>query len=208
MILKRLVLIGAGGHSKSIIDSLGNEFDFIGYVDENKTGFFYGKPIFGQKISDVPNYESCVFFVSIGDNRVRTIWYERILSLGLSTVNIIDKSAYISPTASIGNGNFIGKNAVINADSIIGNNNIINTRALVEHECVVGNNIHLSTGAILNGNVKVEDGAFLGSMSVCIGQLTIGKGTIIGAGGVVTSNVPSNVTAVGVPVKIIKEHRE
>lgn len=202
--MKKLVLIGAGGHSRSVADCLPPEYELIGYVDENKKGMHNGLPIFGRRIEDVPNYQNCVYFVSIGDNAIRKIWFEKVTAMGLERINIIDRTAIISPAARLGVGNFIGKYAVINAGSVIGDDNVINTRALVEHECVIGDHVHLSTGAVINGNVTVGDGAFLGSMSVCIGQLSVGESAVIGAGGVVIGDVPPRVTAVGVPVRIIR----
>lgn len=205
--MKKLVLIGAGGHSKSVIDSLPNDVNLIGYIDEYKKGTFFGKPIFGNSFENVPEYRDCYYFVTIGDNGIREMWFEKILDLGLNTINIIDDTALVSRSSKIGKGNFIGKYAIINSDSEIGDNNIINTRSLIEHECKLGNNIHLSTGAVVNGNVEICNNVFLGSMSVCIGQLKVGKNSIVGAGGVVISDIPENVTAVGVPVRVIKEYK-
>lgn len=206
--MKKLILIGAGGHSKSVADALSSEYTIYGFIDENKSGMHMGKPILGKTIEEVPNYRDFYYFVSIGGNGFRRSWFEKIKSLGLQTINIIDPTACIAKTARLGIGNFIGKYAIINADSVIGDNNVINTRALVEHECVVGSNVHLSTGSVINGNVIVNDGVFLGSMAVCNGQLSIGANSIIGSGSVVIRDVDPNVTVVGVPAHVIKRKEE
>lgn len=206
--MKKIVFIGAGGHSKSVADALAPGYELIGYVDEFKEGSFCSRPIFGHCIEDVPDFRSCAYFVTIGDNGFRRMWFERVKALGLETINIIDPTACISKDVRMGTGNFVGKYAIINADAVLGDDNIINTRALVEHECHVGDHIHLSTGAMINGDVTVCDGAFLGTSSTCIGQLKIGENTVVGAGGVVIGDLPANVTAVGVPVKIIKRRSE
>lgn len=206
--MKKLILVGAGGHSKSILASLSSEYCFQGYIDENKVGTYFSKPIFGNRLDDIPDFKNHYYFISIGDNGFRKLWFERINELGLNLINVIDTTAYVSPTATLGIGNFIGKFAILNTDSRIGDNNIINTHAIVEHECIIGNHVHLSTGAVINGNVIIEDSVFLGSMSVCIGNLCVGEGTTIGAGSVVLKNVESDVTAVGVPAFVIKRHGE
>lgn len=202
--MKGIVFIGAGGHSKSVKDSLSEDFELLGFLDENKRGTFNNYPIFGNKIEDVPDYKNAYYFVTIGDNRYRKKWFELINRYGLKTINIIDKTAIVSADATIGNGNFIGKYAVINAGAFIGDNNIINTKALVEHECIVGSHTHLSTNSTINGNVIVDDEVFMGSTAVCIGQQHIAKGAVIGAGSVIINDVEAYTTVVGIPGKIIK----
>ena len=200
-----IILIGAGGHSKSVTDAIDDsEYKLCGFIDRNKKGMHLGVPIWGTEVEDVPNYETFSYFVSIGDVGYRKMWFEKIVNKGLNVINIIDKSAIVSTSAKIGIGNFIGKMAILNADVEIGDNNIINTKALVEHECKIGSHTHLSTNSVINGNVVVEDSVFLGSSAVCNGQLRIGEGAIIGSGSVVVSDIPPMVTVVGVPARVIK----
>ena len=126
--MKKLILIGAGGHAKSVADSIDTlKYELCGFIDSNKKGTHLGLPIFGAKLEDIPNYEEYSYFVSIGDVGYRKLWFDRIRERGLRIINIVDSSAVISASAKIGIGNFIGKMAVINADAEIGNNNIINT---------------------------------------------------------------------------------
>ncbi len=204
--MERIILIGSGGHAKSVIDSVSDdEFEVCGFIDEFYTGERIGKKILGHAISDIPNYTEYKYFIAMGNIPARKRWYEELQRLNLQTVNIIDKTAVISNTAKIGNGNFIGKYAIINADAKIGDNNIINTKALIEHECVVGSHTHLSTNSAINGNVVVEDCVFLGSCAVCKEQIKIGKGAVIGAGSVVIRDVNANKVLVGVPCHAIKD---
>lgn len=203
--MDKLIMIGAGGHSKSVADSVRpDQYELCGFIDENKVGMHIGLPIYGKAITDVPDYKNYVYFVSIGDVGFRKMWYKRIKEYGLSVVNIIDPTALISTSAKIGEGNFIGKFAIINADSIIGNNNVINTKALIEHECFIGNHTHISTNSTINGNVIVHDSVFLGSTAVCNGQLEIGEHAVIGSGTVIIKNVEPYTTVVGVPGRIVK----
>lgn len=203
--MKKLILIGAGGHAKSVADSINkSEYELCGFIDSNKKGIHMGLPIFGTELEDIPNYEEYNYFVSIGDVGYRKLWFDKLRERRLSIINIIDSSAIISASAKMGIGNFIGKMAVINADAEIGNNNVINTKALIEHECKVGDHNHLSTNSVINGNVIVGNSVFLGSSSVCNGQLKIGSNAIIGSGSVIIEDVPENVTVVGVPARVIK----
>lgn len=203
--MKNLIFIGAGGHAKSVADSINKlEYELCGFIDSNKKGTHMGLPIWGAELEDIPNYEEYSYFVSIGDVGYRKQWFDRLRERRLSIINIIDSSAIISASAKMGIGNFIGKMAVINADAEIGNNNVINTKALIEHECKVGDHNHLSTNSVINGNVIVGNSVFLGSSSVCNGQLKIGSNAIIGSGSVIIKDIPEKVTVVGVPARVIK----
>lgn len=203
--MEKLILIGAGGHAESIIDSLDSmQYKLVGFVDSSKTGFHLGFPILSNEITNIPLYQSYVYFVSIGDIYHRKLWYKKLVDLRLPIINIIDKTALISKSATIGVGNFIGKFAIVNAGAKIGNNNVINTKALIEHECRVGSHTHISTNSTINGDVIVEDSVFFGSSAVCNGQLKIGSHSIIGSGSVVIKDVEAWTTVVGVPARIVR----
>lgn len=203
--MRKIILIGAGGHAKSVADSLDKtKYQLFGFIDGNKAGTHLGLKIFGSQIEDIPDYKEYSYFVSIGNVLYRKQWFEKIIEKGLNIINIIDSSAIIADGVRMGVGNFVGKMAIINADAEIGNNNVINTRALVEHECKVGSHNHLSTNSVINGNVIVGDSVFMGSSSVCNGQLKIGSGAIIGSGSVIIKDVSEAVTVVGVPARVIK----
>ena len=203
--MERLIMIGAGGHAESVADSLDmDQYELVGFIDGAKTGTHMGLPVLGKDITDTPDYRDYVYFVAIGNSHYRKLWFEKLRDLQLPVINIIDKTALISKSASIGIGNFVGKLAIINAGSTVGDNNIINTKALVEHECRIGNHTHLATNSAINGDVIVGDSVLLGSTAVCNGQLTIGDHAIIGAGSVVLGDVEPWTTVVGAPARVVK----
>jgi serine O-acetyltransferase len=50
---------------------------------------------------------------------------------------------------------------------------------------------------------KLGNNVYVGAGAKIIGEITIGNNVKIGANAVVTKDLPSNVTAVGIPAKII-----
>lgn len=204
---KNVILIGAGGHAKSIIDSIDkNEYNIVGFIDDiKKRGSKHLEyPILSNSIEEIKNPELYCFFISIGNNYCRKKWFDSLKKYDLNLINVIDRSAIVSENASIGEGCFIGKMAIVNSMSKIGDNCIINTKALVEHGCFIDDHVTISTNAVVNGDVHVGEGSTIYSSSVVIGQKSIGKWSIIGAGSVVINDIPDSVVAVGVPSKIIK----
>lgn len=205
--MEKLILIGAGGYAKSVIDSVDYyNYELVGFIDEfTQSKTHLDIPILASSINELDNPEQYVYFIAIGNNINRKRWYDILVERKLRIINVVDKSAIVSPKAVLGTGCFIGKFAVVNSKSVIGNNCIINTRALVEHGCIVSDHVNLSTNTVINGDVKVGTGSFIGSCSVTIGQLTIGEWSTVGAGAVVIKNVGSGITVAGVPAKVINE---
>lgn len=204
--MERLILIGAGGYAKSVLDSV-DKFNFrmVGFLDEYKTsGVHLGYPILGNSLEAVSVPEEYVYFISIGSNRERRVWYERLRARGLRLINVIDHTAVISEQATLGIGCFVGRMAIVNSHAVIGNNCIINTKALVEHGSRTADHVNLSTNAVINGDVRVGTGAFVGSCSVVNGQKSVGEWSTVGSGAVVVRDVPQGVTVVGVPAKDIR----
>lgn len=205
--MEKLILIGAGGYAKSVLDSIDYyNYQVVGFIDEiSKKKEHLGYPILAKSLEELDDMHKYFYFISIGNNEKRCKWYNRLVKNSLRLINVVDRSAIVSPRAQIGYGCFIGKLAIVNSGAVVGNDCIINTRALVEHGGVVYNHVNLSTNSVINGDVVVEDGSFIGSCSVTIGQLHIGKWSTVGAGAVVIRNVDDHVTVAGVPARVIRK---
>jgi len=54
------------------------------------------------------------------------------------------------------------------------------------------------------GKIKIGNNVFIGINTIILPGVTIGNNVVIGAGSLVNKNIPDNVVAAGVPVKIIK----
>lgn len=202
-----LVIIGAGGYAKSVVDSLGwRARDLRGFVDERPDKVEHlGWPVLAHSIDKLEGGEDCSYFVAIGSNPKRSAWYLQLRERGLQTFSVIDPSALVSARAELGDMCFVGKFAVVNAGATVGDDSIVNTMALVEHGCVVGDHVNVSTRAALNGDVRIGDGCFIGSGAEVIGQVSVGAWSIVGAGAVVTKPVGENMTVAGVPAKKIRD---
>ena len=58
------------------------------------------------------------------------------------------------------------------------------------------------------GDIIIGDDAWLGTSVIVLSGVRIGKGAVVGAGSVVTSDVPDNSIAVGVPARVVKQRGE
>lgn len=204
--MEKLIIIGAGGYAKSVLDSVDYyNYKIKGFLDEfSKDEEHLGYPILWHSLDEIESPEKYFYFIAIGNNERRKIWFDRLVTRKLRLINVVDRSAIISPEALIGNGCFFGKMSVVNSKAIIGDDCIINTKSLVEHGCTVHNHANISTNAVINGDVVIGEGTFVGTSSTTIGQKTVGSWSTIGAGAVVIHDVEDGVTVAGVPAKVIK----
>jgi len=199
---KKLVLIGGGGHCKSVLDSV---FRMGVYQDIVITDLeipvrtsIMGCSVVGDD-SLLPKlfangYKKAIITVgSIKTTKPRENIYNKIKRIGFKLETIIDPSAQVSEYAKIGNGTFVGKNACINSEAIIGDNAIINTNAVIEHDCKVGDFSHISVNAVLCGESRVGDYSFIGANSTVIQGVTVGSRSVIGAGTIVIDNIGDNI---------------
>jgi sugar O-acyltransferase (sialic acid O-acetyltransferase NeuD family) len=187
--MEKIILIGGGGHCKSVIDVIRaqGQFDIEGILDSNLP---VGSLVLDVKVlgddslieSLIPEYRN--FHITIGQirsNTARKNIATLLSSRGAKFPKIVSPKAYISVYAQLGIGVTIMHNATINAEAKVGNFTIVNNHALIEHDVQVGDFCHISTGAIVNGNSIINDNVFIGSGAVIIQGSKIGTGNFIKA---------------------------
>ena len=188
-----LLLIGGGGHCRSVIDVIeqGGRFEIAGIVDNNLT---VGSHVLGYEVlgsdADLPvlaqQYRDALVCVGqIQTPHLRKQLFERLKTLGFNLPSIISARAHVSPHARVGEGSVIMHDALLNANVSVGCNCIINTKALIEHDSIIESHCHIATGAIINGGVRVKQGSFIGSGAVSKEGITIDAQSFIKAGSVV-----------------------
>ncbi|MRR52631.1 MAG: acetyltransferase [Rhodocyclaceae bacterium] len=198
----RVLIIGAGGHAKVVIDALEQAGHTIaGVVDEKAaTSVLGGYPVFaGPALPDADG-----FIVAIGDNAARRDRFEHYGSLLLTPATVVHPAAVIADSATIGPGSVVFAGAIVNSDAVIGENVILNTGCTIDHDCSVEAHAHIGPGANLCGNVMVGEGALVGVGACAIPGAKIGSWSVVGAGSVVVDRVKSGVTAVGAPARQLR----
>lgn len=192
-----MILYGASGHAKVIIDILeanGQKIDFI--VDDNPSL----TEIVGYEVRpNTGEYDEAI--VSIGSCEIRKKVVEGLKVGKYSTA--VHPSAVVSPRATIDEGTVVMQGAIVQSCAKIGKHCIVNTGASVDHDCEIGDYVHVAPHATVLGGVKVGEGSWIGAGAVIKQYITIGKNCMIGAGAVVLHDVPDGATVVGVPGKEI-----
>ena len=198
---KTMIVYGASGHGKVIIEILENiNTPDISIWDDADRAPVWQYPVQKPPATGVPDTEQLI--ISIGVNTTRKRVAER-WGNSVKFGKAIHSFTNISKRAIIGDGTVVMAGAVINADTIIGKHCIINTSASIDHDCVLADYVHISPNATLSGDVHVGEGTHVGSGAATIQGIRIGKWCNIGAGAVVIKDIPDYATAVGNPAKII-----
>ncbi len=192
--MKEIILIGGGGHCKSVIDVIEQEgrFKIVGIIDKPE---LLGTKVLGYQVigndSDLGDLAQKYKYalVTVGQIKsplLRIKLFSLAVEAGFMLPSIVSPNAYVSQYASIGNGVVVMHAALINADTIVEDNCIINSKALIEHDCRISTHCHISTNATINGGVVVESECFIGSGSITKELITIKKGSFVKAGSLVT----------------------
>lgn len=214
MTTKRVVIIGAGGHAREVADimRMQSATEVVGFIDDNN--LLHGNQIDGLRVlGDWTWFESVDLaqistICAVGSPHTSRRLVRRAESLGLSFAQVISPLAYVSPYAQLGTGITVFPHAVINAGAVIGSHSILNVAATVSHDSTIGRYTNLNPGVHLAGNVKTGEGCYIGMGANVIQGRSIGAWSVVGAGACVTSDLPANVTAVGVPARVIKTREE
>ena len=202
--MKKLVIIGAGGHGRVAADIahlIGyNDIVFLDDADMTATGEY---SVVGC-VNDFEKYTDCEFFVAFGDNELRERVAKRLSDCGAEIVTLIHPSAVLADNAVIGKGTVVMAGAVINTGTTVGDNVIINTCSSVDHDCIIGDCTHIAIGARVAGEVKIGKRVFAGAGSVVIPDIKICDDVVLGAGAVVVKNISEKGLYVGAPASFKK----
>jgi len=188
-----IILIGGGGHCKSVIDVIEQEgrFKIAGIVDKPE---LLGSKLFGYLIigndSDLDDlakkYQYALITVGqIKSPLLRIKLFELAVKSGFILPTVVSPRAYLSKHAMVDKGSIIMHDALINANAKVGENCIINSKALIEHDVIIKDHCHISTNVVINGNVVVGSGSFIGSGAISKEGIKIDNNYFAKAGSII-----------------------
>ena len=130
------------------------------------------------------------------------LWNKGLLTIArfISHINRFLTGVEIHPAAEIGRGVFIdhGMGVVIGETAVIGDG------CLIYKGVVLGGTTMEKT----KRHPKLGKKVIVGSNACILGNITIGDHVRIGSGSVVVNDVPPHATVVGVPGRIIEQHKK
>jgi sugar O-acyltransferase (sialic acid O-acetyltransferase NeuD family) len=203
-----IVLYGAGLQGcivKEILETQG--LRVAAFVDSRLNQETYlGLPVFRpNELNLLASNGIKEFHICIGNYLAKNEAGKMMQSHGFKVINVIDQSAYISPSARIGVGVFIGPQVLIGPEVRISDWCQINNAATIAHHSEIGEGAMISDGCHVGGTVQIGSGSVLGIGVTVNREVKIGSNCSIVSGISVTSSVSDHsvVKFMGVPYLVV-----
>jgi sugar O-acyltransferase (sialic acid O-acetyltransferase NeuD family) len=212
---KKVVIIGAGGFAREVLDifeACNQEkitYDVLGYIVEARFGaagtLVNEKPILGDFdwLGEHGDDVSVVCGVGAPQHRRRLI--QKAMEFDCRFCNVIHPSVIATRWVEMGVGNVIGAGSILTNQIRIGDHVHINLDCTIGHDAVFEDFVTLAPGVHISGNVTLSQGCNVGTGANILEKINVGSWSTVGAGSTIVRDVPSNTTVVGVPGRVIKK---
>lgn len=209
--MKRLVIIGAGGHGREALDiieainAVQPTFEFLGFLDDGRIPGSRAEPFDVEVIGGIDRVADlgAAFVPAIGATGVRRKIVEALRDY--DTVDLIHPLASVGSHVTHGPGLIMAAGSRLTHAIDVGEHVHLNVNATVSHDCRIGSFVTITPGAHISGDVRVGNGVWMGIGSVAIQGVTIGADATVGAGAAVVDDLPMGCTAIGVPARPSKK---
>ena len=199
--IKKVLILGAGQAAMQIADILWHDrsCQLVGCLDDNpdmQGQSLFGVPILGGTELLRPLWEKRFFdaaIVGVGLNvKVRHLFYERLVSMGIPLVNAIDPTVRINRQVILGQGIVLCSLVHLGTCARVEDNCFLGAHTSVDHHCVLEKSVFMGPGCLLSGTVQVGEGTLFGDGVIVQLGLRIGRRCRIASGAIVVKDVPDN----------------
>ena len=203
--MKKIILVGGGGHALSVLEVTPNHDIFLGYCDCKETPVMPIKYLGTDEeaLSKYSPEEYDILHAVVYTSEVNLDLRSKLINKfkDYKGATIIADTAVVTPNSRIAEGTVVLHKAVVNHANI-GKHCIVNTGVIVEHSVAIGDNVFLGTSAVVCGDAKIGNSVFIGAGSIIRDGVSICDNTIIGMGAIVTENITKSGIYVGTPAKL------
>ncbi|WP_259015198.1 acetyltransferase [Emticicia fluvialis] len=205
----KALIIGAGTYGQVYCEYLKEEYEVIGFVDDNTELIgknFCGVPVIGDFDYITSNIDNSVhIFVPIGHNQTRVALIKKLEAAGYSLPSFIHKSSQIHESVAIGKTVYALPDCNIMPFSTIEDYVMISMGVNIAHHTILGQGSFYSQGTNIGAGITVSQNTFCGQgCTLSTGVHSVGQNVLIGSGAVIIKDVPDNAVVVGNPGRIIR----
>jgi sugar O-acyltransferase (sialic acid O-acetyltransferase NeuD family) len=207
-----LILVAASGLAREVLSTLDGlpQFSVIGILDDERSlhgTSVRGVPILGP-LDAVVGYPDAQLLLCAGRGAARRHISERLAALGVDDgryATVIDPSAAVSATCSIGEGSIGLAQSALTADVRLGRHVVVMPNATLTHDDVLEDFATVCAGVSLGGGVTVGAASYIGMNASVRERVVVGPDSTIGMGACVLVDVPAGEVWVGVPARSLSK---
>jgi sugar O-acyltransferase (sialic acid O-acetyltransferase NeuD family) len=204
--MQDIIIVGAGGFARELRQFVpgsfpSKEFRLKGFLSNNLHDldpYKLPEPILGDPEDYVPTANDR-FLVAIGNVEHRRRIIEGLKERGGVFLTFIHPSAYIDPSAALGEGCIVYPFVCIMNRARLANFVTMNIYSSAGHDTQIGSYCNLSPYATMNGFSSLEEDVVLGTHSTILPSHRVGRWSKVSANSVVTTDVRPNTLVFGVP---------
>lgn len=210
--MTRIAIIGGGDLGRLIAHHapICGNFTIAGFFDDYASpgALISGFPVLGNLESIPAQFDSQNFdalMVGIGYNHMafRKSIFEKFFSK-IPFARLVHPSAYVDPSANLGEGVFILPGCTVDTQVVLGNNVLLNTGVVVAHDSIVREHSFCGPAVAIAGKTSIGACCIVGINATIIDHLEICSGTRIAAGAVVNQSIDQPGMYAGVPAQLKK----
>lgn len=196
-------------NQQALAHSLEPVWNICGFIDDGiEPGtILNGIPVLGGTDDLLSLKEKSAVAVALGFPLVRKKVAQKLKqNENLYFPNLIDPSAIVSGWVEMGEGTIICANCTVSVNIVFHHFDIVNFQSFIGHDAVLEDFVSICASVDVSGHVHIGTGTEIGSGTQINPGCRVGSSSVIGAGSVVNRDIPCDVTAVGVPCRVIKNH--
>lgn len=203
----KLAIYGSGGSGCEMYDlavrcnNKKRKWEKIVFIDdfkENKQEYLSDIIKFEDLLQSKNEYE---VVISVGEPASRKALFDKLKKENIAIATLVDPTAIISPTASIGEGTIVNEYVLIHCNVKVGKNCLMQPYSTFGHGSVTGDHCVFSSRFSPGGDCSFGDCVFCGMQSTVKEKLTIGNNAVVSMGACVFQDVAADSVVIGNPAR-------